>query len=154
MKIYLVQHGKAVDKEEDAARPLSSEGVEDVEAVAHFLAAQSFAIGEVWHSGKARAAQTAAHFHNRLAPNAELVERDDLGPSDDAKSAAKDLQRQSDDVMVVGHMPHLAKLAAYLLTQDEDADVVQFSKGGVVCLEEDGDRWRVVWMVVPELLVG
>lgn len=151
MRVYLVQHGKALDKEDDASRPLSPEGIEDVEAVGHFLAAQSFDIRQVWHSGKARAAQTAERLQKLMAPKAELVERDDLNPSDNVKLAAKEIEKQAQDVMVVGHMPHMSALAAYLLVGDDEADVVQFHKGGVVCLSNDEGHWQVVWVVVPEL---
>ena len=34
MKLYLVQHGQAVSKEEDPERPLSEQGREDVRRVA------------------------------------------------------------------------------------------------------------------------
>ncbi len=154
MRVYLVQHGKALDREDDAARPLSEEGIDDVEAVGHFLAAQALDIGQVWHSGKARAAQTAERLARLIAPQAELVERDDLSPTDSAKPVAKEIQKQSVNVMVVGHMTHISRLASYMVVGDEDADVVEFHKGGVVCLEGgDGCGWRVVWAVIPELFV-
>ena len=37
MKLYLVQHAKAVEKDVDSERPLSAEGRKDIEKVAAFL---------------------------------------------------------------------------------------------------------------------
>ncbi len=39
MQVYLVQHGLAMSKEEDASRPLSATGREEVERVAQAAAA-------------------------------------------------------------------------------------------------------------------
>ena len=62
----------------------------------------------------------------------------------------------TEDTMLVGHLPHLARLAGLLLTGDTDETVVHFQPGTVVCLErgENGDGWIVTWAVRPELLGG
>jgi phosphohistidine phosphatase len=53
----------------------------------------------------------------------------------------------------VGHLPFLSRLASRLLAGDEDADVVSFRKGGVVCLQRgETGRWSVAWMVVPDVV--
>jgi len=58
------------------------------------------------------------------------------------------------DVMIVGHLPFVSKLASLLLTGDESADTIAFQKGGIVCLERSAeDKWHVNWMVTPELLI-
>ncbi len=62
--------------------------------------------------------------------------------------------------MVVGHLPFMGRLAAYLVAGSEDAVVAAFQPGTVVCLERaDGDEdggggWALAWMVRPELLGG
>ena len=57
-----------------------------------------------------------------------------------------------DDVMIVGHMPFIGKLASALIAGDESADIIAFQQGGVVCLERDEDNiWRVKWMIIKEL---
>ncbi len=37
MKLYLVQHGKALSKEADPQRPLSEEGIREVKKMAEFI---------------------------------------------------------------------------------------------------------------------
>ena len=59
MKVYLVQHGKAVDKSVDPERPLSDEGTQQTQAVADFIASLNIKVECIWHSGKMRAHQTA-----------------------------------------------------------------------------------------------
>jgi phosphohistidine phosphatase len=56
--------------------------------------------------------------------------------------------------MIVGHLPHLARLASLLITGSETLEVAAFQQGGVVCLEHDraGESWRIKWMLVPEIL--
>jgi len=55
--------------------------------------------------------------------------------------------------MIVGHLPFLGRLAALLLTGNADNEVVAFQFGCVVCLSgDDSGRWKLEWMMVPELL--
>ena len=60
---------------------------------------------------------------------------------------------RTDDLMIVGHLPFLGMLAALLLAGDEDADLVAFQCGAIVCLEGSGrSRFRLRWLVTPELV--
>lgn len=153
MKVFLIQHGSALDKEENPDRPLSAKGVRDVEAVALFLQTAGVTTGALWHSGKTRAKQTAERLAFRIAPSAEPVEQEGLGPEDPVGPVLERLAEEGVDTAVVGHLPFLSKLASLALTGGEDAQVVAFRKGGVVCLEsEDGRAWQVRWMLVPDLL--
>jgi phosphohistidine phosphatase len=153
MRLYLVQHGEAVEKEEDPERPLSSKGKKDVEAVGRFLSKAGVRASRVWHSGKARARQTAEILACHLAPKAILEQRAGLDPKDEPGIAAKDVERCGDDLIVAGHLPHLERLAGQLLAGKEKAAPVAFERGGVVALERAGDAaWRIVWMIVPSLL--
>jgi phosphohistidine phosphatase len=55
--------------------------------------------------------------------------------------------------MLVGHLPHLARLAARLTCGDQDKMVVNFKMGGMVCLSRlEGNQWAVEWMLIPALM--
>jgi len=55
--------------------------------------------------------------------------------------------------MLVGHLPHLSRLASRLICGDEERKVVSFQMGGVVCLERDAEgNWSVRWALTPELV--
>jgi hypothetical protein len=48
-------------------------------------------------------------------------------------------------------MPHLDKLSSLLLAGDETAGIIQFRMGGVVCLEKE-EKWKLKWVLTPELI--
>jgi len=153
MKIYLMQHGKPVSKEEDPDRPLSEQGKNDVERMADFLQRAGVSIENVLHSGKTRARQTAEIMVSRLNPGLEPQEKDGLSPLDDVKEIANHIRDAKKDLLIVGHLPHLAKLPSLLVAGSESVLVVSFQQGGVVCLGKDEEaRWSVAWMLVPEIL--
>jgi phosphohistidine phosphatase len=153
MRLYLVQHGKAMSKGEDPRRPLTNEGRHEAGKVARFIAPLNLEIGELWHSGKPRAEQTAAIYANVVAADTGPTAREGLAPDDDAALLCDELTAASDDVMIVGHMPFLAKLAALLLTGHESPLAVAFRNAGIVCLGRTEDsRWQLEWAVTPDLL--
>lgn len=154
MRLYLVQHGESKSKEEDPDRPLTDAGRADVAAVAAFLAAQpEIRLGRILHSGKTRARQTAEILGERLSVREGVEAADGLDPLADAGVWAARLGGLEEDLMLVGHLPHLSRLASLLLCGDADRELVRFRQGGVVSLGRDEAlAWSVRWMVVPELV--
>ena len=153
MKLYLVQHAKAAPKEVDPERPLTEEGLRDVERIAQFVKPLSLCVGYLWHSGKKRAVQTAEVLAEVVKINKTHTARDGLGPSDDVTPVQIGLLSSQDDIMIVGHLPFLSKLASLLLAGSESAETVAFKQGGIVCLSRcNENKWQIDWMVIPELL--
>ncbi len=154
MDLYLVQHGQATSKEEDPQRPLSETGRRDVERVARFLAAQRTAtFSRINHSGKARTAQTAEIIRGYLLGIETVEQADHLDPLADPLIWADRLAKGFDGLMLVGHLPHLDRLAAALVAGDTERSVVAFEMGGIVCLNRDErGTWRIGWMITPRLL--
>jgi len=151
MKLYLVQHAKAVDKDVDAERPLSAEGKEDMKKVGAFLKAKPLSVARLWHSRKLRAGQTADVLAKTVEVTGKTEERKELGPNDDVRAVADELNAESASIMLVGHMPFVGRLASLLLTGSEQAGVVRFTQGCVVCLGRDQDgKWLIEWMITPE----
>ena len=148
MKVYLVQHAKPKPEEEDPQKPLSEQGRADTQKVAEF--AKNIKVNKIQHSGKLRAQQTAEILGKSLG--VDVVKADSLEPMADTQIWANRLEEQSEDVMLVGHLPHLAKLASQLLTQNQEKPVISFKQGGIVCLEKTERGWQVAWMVTPDLL--
>jgi phosphohistidine phosphatase len=154
MNLYLVQHAQAKSAEEDPERHLSKQGQADIEKVATFVAKHvTLKVDRISHSGKARARQTAEILAKHLNPPPGVSVADGLEPLADPSIWTKRLADEKEDLMLVGHLPHLDKLAAKLICQDQNTSVVAFQMGGIVCLERDdtGD-WRVRWMVTPAML--
>jgi phosphohistidine phosphatase len=153
MKLYLVQHGNALSKEQDPQRPLSEKGIADLNRVVDFIKPMNIAVDYIWHSEKKRAIQTAKILAGVVKVNKDVKARDGLSPNDDVNVLERELVSIEGDIMVVGHMPFLGRLASLLLSGSETADTVKFQQGGIVCLSYDEESgWQVQWMIVPEIL--
>lgn len=152
MNLYLVQHAESMPKDQNPERPLSDKGRADMERMAGwFSSSNAFRPSRILHSGKLRAQQTAEALAGGIDIVAEAVEG--LAPLDDPAIWADRLTGMSESLVLVGHLPHLSKLASRLLSGDEEAGVVAFQMGGIVCLQrgEEGD-WSLAWMVTPDLI--
>ena len=154
MRLYLVQHSKATPKEHDPRRPLTDEGRHEAARMACFIARLNLKIGELCHSGKPRAEQTAEIYAGAVALGNRPTAREGLAPNDNVALLRDELAVASEDVMIVGHMPFVARLATLLLTGYESPPVIAFKNAGIVCLgrTEDG-RWQVEWVVTPDMLL-
>lgn len=154
MRLYLVQHGLAKDESEDAERPLSDQGREDVTRTAGFLSLfEKPRPAKILHSGKLRAEQTARMFAE--AWGGILVEQTlDLAPNDDPSTWSAHLASMNSDLMLVGHLPHMQRLASLLIAGDPDREAIQFRNSGVVCLEKRSAGWTLLWQINPTLFYG
>ena len=149
--IYLVHHGEAVPAEVDAQRPLTAAGLGAVERLARETARRGAAPVEVWHSGKLRARQTGEASRQACNPTAAFTMVRGLRPADPSDILADRLAGETRDLLLVGHMPLIARLLRRLLAR---ADERPFPLHGIVALEPDpaGDvtRWRESWRLGPD----
>ena len=151
MKLYLVQHADALGKDIDPDRPLSQRGKDDIEKMAQFLEG-SVHLDEVVHSGKTRAKQSADLLAGTLAPDVSPCEIHCIGPNDPVEVFARETLQAGKSLMVVGHLPFMSKLVAFLTTGSTNT-VTEFVPGSMICLSTDEvDEWQIQWMVRPELL--
>lgn len=153
MKVYLVQHGEACSKEQNPDRPLTEKGEVDVRRLADFLGRAGIRVGKVIHSGKLRAQQTAEYLAYAMAPGVELEISGLINPNDNP--GAFDWQSGSweQDVLVVGHLPFMARLVSHLVIDDDEQIITTFTPGSIVCLELSTDKpAQICWMIRPELL--
>lgn len=154
MNLYLVQHAESTPKDENPDRPLSAQGKDDITRMAGWFAASNAPPPtQVLHSGKLRAQQTAQELAEALDLSEAVQPADGLAPLDPARIWVERLLQTGSDLMLVGHLPHLSRLSSVLLAGDEEAGVVRFHMGGVVCLRRDEDgAWSLAWMVIPDLI--
>ncbi|MCH7558218.1 MAG: phosphohistidine phosphatase SixA [Planctomycetes bacterium] len=154
MKLYLVQHAKAASKDADPQRPLTEEGRRDIQKVAAFIKPLNLSVDYLWHSGKKRAVQTSEFLAEVVKINETQIIHDGLGPNDDVTALKNELISARQDIIIVGHLPFLSKLASLLLTGCESSNTVAFKQAGIVCLDYSGDnQWQLDWLIIPELLV-
>jgi phosphohistidine phosphatase len=151
MELYLVQHGEAKPESEDPERPLTERGRREVERVARHAARTGARPAEIRHSGRRRAEETAALLARHLRPARGVRAVAGLGPNDDPAATREAIEREAEPLCIVGHLPHLSRLASLLLAGDPEREILAFRMGGMVYLERADGRWRVRWAVVPEV---
>ena len=152
MWLYLVQHGEAASEDEDPERPLTERGVVDVHRVARKAAESGIVTAvQVIHSGKTRARQTAEAWGQALG--VPVDQGNDLSPRADASIWAMRVAAQEEDLMLVGHLPHLAELAGLLLAGDKQRTIVAFQQGDLVGLQQIDGRWSVSLVLPPPAVV-
>jgi len=135
MKLYLVQHAEALSKETDPNRPLSEKGHRDAAKMAAFLLQAGVQVDEVVHSGKTRAEQTADVLSKSVWQGNDAIELPGLSPNDSTDHLMHSAETAGGDLMAVGHLPFMGRMAARCLTGSEDGASVAFEPGAVLCLE-------------------
>ncbi len=152
MKLYLIQHGEAKPESEDPERSLTARGEREVVAVSKMAAGLQIRLSKIYHSGKLRAKQTAEIIANALKISDLVRPAQGLNPNDDIHPWAEQISEENEDLMLVGHLPFLEKLTSFLLRGDENARLVLFRYGAIVCLDQKEDkRWAVRWILTPEM---
>jgi phosphohistidine phosphatase len=144
MWLYLVHHADAVSPDVDPARPLSASGHTQAQSVADRVAGRTAKPAAVWHSGKLRARQTAEIYWRRCNPIATFTASRGLQPEADPRTIRDALVGEADDLMIVGHYPHLPALLQ-LLTGEGRA----FPQHGAVALERVETTWVERWREAP-----
>jgi phosphohistidine phosphatase len=150
MQLILVRHADALPKDVDPERPLSEAGRDQAERTADAAWRLGLSPEAIVHSGKARARQTAEILAAALTPPGGLVEQKDaLAPKADPQLAADLAGAAEGTLLLVGHLPHLARLVSLLLTGDADRETVSLAAAALVHLERAGDAWRLRALIPP-----
>lgn len=152
MAIYLVQHGKSLPKEQDPQKGLSSEGVKQTKLIAQVAAQYNIQVTSIAHSGKTRAAQTAQIFADALHPLAGVRTIDGIAPMDDVWPFATSIDIASDE-LIIGHLPFMERLVAYLITGQFERPVFRMQNSGIICLDHYPDTTQIVikWALMPNV---
>ncbi|HVP78570.1 MAG TPA: phosphohistidine phosphatase SixA [Thermodesulfobacteriota bacterium] len=151
MRLYLVQHGEAKAEAEDLERSLTNRGEEETRKVSVGAKRLNIRPSRIHHSGKKRAEQTARIIAGAIGLSAQLGRG--LNPNDDIRPWAERISGETEDLMIVGHLPFLEKLASFLVCGDEGAKAVMFRYSAIVCLEKkESGRWVVERVLKPEMV--
>jgi phosphohistidine phosphatase len=146
--IYFVQHGIARPAEVDQKRPLSDIGNAEVHKVATSLREHKVPIRKICHSGKLRAKQTATIFSEILGV-AQLTELSGMAPNDNPAQLIE--QISEDGVMYIGHLPHLSRVVAQLVSGDATYPLVKFQNAAVLCMEMDESSAAIKWFITADM---
>jgi len=152
MALFLLQHGKSLSKDKDPNKGLSEAGIDETERIAQVAKGYGVHVSSIAHSGKTRARQTADIFASALKPEGGLQEISGLNPLDDV-TAVSDSIDSTEDRMLVGHLPFMERLTAYLITGSIERPVFKFQNSGIVCLDTDPvtGSWVIKWALMPHI---
>ncbi|MCB2192447.1 MAG: histidine phosphatase family protein [Deltaproteobacteria bacterium] len=156
MEIYLMQHGPNLPKEQDPQEGLSPEGTKVVTRTAVALARLALRPGLIIASPKDRACQSAEIVARALNYDLEEILISDLvkamaEPGDTLQFLAT--HQEQAPLLVVGHLPNLAKVAAGLLSAAGQAKV-DFQRGGICAIEVEElprGKGKLLWYLPPEI---
>ena len=152
MALYLVQHGQSLSKDVDPDQGLSEKGVAETERIAEVAKNYHINVGKILHSVKTRARKTADILASALNPTESVKEVEGLKPMDDVAAFAASLNPDT-NTLLVGHLPFMERMTAYLVTGSIDKPVFKFQNSGIVCLDKDPETgsWVIVWTLMPNI---
>jgi len=152
MKLLLVRHGQAASELHDPEQRLSPTGKDEAKRLGALLKERMLVPAKIFHSGKARAKQTAEILAAALGV-AEVAEKPGLKPNDPVTPIADELMSREPDIMLTGHLPHLGKLAALLLSGSENGPAPEFGSATCAVLKRTGKgdetKWSLVEVIRP-----
>jgi len=161
MKILLLRHGIAEDGRSgmrDADRALTAEGIAQLEEVAAGLAAADVRVDDLRSSPLRRAVETARLVRKAVRFDGEARIEPDLEPDGaiDRAVALLETVARTSTVMLVGHLPHLSLLAAWLVGARGHA--VHLKKAGLVRIDLEGKLGQgageLRWLLTPSWMVS
>ena len=144
--LFLVRHGVALPESRDPLRPLSEAGQKEIERVGKFLSSHLPEIDEILHSNKLRARQTAEILGHYFNPAHGLRETGGLHPTDDPSVWLDELNTLKVNLMLVGHLPFMARLSSLLTTGKPNSVSIAFYPGTVAALGTSGNDWSIEWV--------
>jgi phosphohistidine phosphatase len=152
MALYLVQHGQSLPKDVDPDQGLSEKGVAETERIADVAKNYEIKVGQILHSVKTRARKTADILASALNPTGGVKEIEGLKPMEDVAAFAASLNPDT-NTLLVGHLPFMERMTAYLVTGSIDKPVFKFQNSGIVCLDQDPDSesWIIIWTLMPKI---
>lgn len=166
MKLILFRHAIAMDREEaakmkiaDPDRPLIPKGKAKLLEMVKWLKKNEAQVDLIVTSPYRRAQQTTEEILKAYKIKSAAVCAE-VTPEDPPQAFAewlKQYAKSSRTICLVGHEPHLSRLASWALSGQVES-FIELKKSGALCLEVDelkqlGPRsGRLKWMVSPKIV--
>lgn len=160
MKLYIVRHGIAIDREDpkspvDPERYLTDEGIEKTKQVAKGVAGMGVTADLLVSSPYVRAMQTAEIFAGALDyPKQKIRQTETLLPGAEPARFFQELakQKESASVFCFGHAPQLDELIAAAVGCKHA--ITALKKAGVALIELkrlSPPSGLLVWLAIPKM---
>lgn len=164
MNLFVLRHGVAVERDpdsfpDDSRRPLTLKGEDRVRLVCDAMQALELSFDRILASPYLRARQTAEILATSLGLRRGLEYCDELKPEGDPKALIRFVNRirpAPEDLIFVGHEPHLSGLVSLLISGHPDA-TLDLKKNGLAKLEVSpklkfGKCATLNWLLTPRQL--
>ncbi|MCS5708414.1 phosphohistidine phosphatase SixA [Candidatus Berkiella cookevillensis] len=153
MKVILVRHGEAVEGAVDALRHLTEHGEEQIQTIADYLSKNAISFSKCYYSGRERTKQTAKIICEQISPHTKLEILTLLEPNANPQALINRLSHFNEDILLVGHLPHVQDFVSELLSQNEmrDLNKIIFHPGSMLILStEDHVNWHIEHYLNPD----
>lgn len=137
VKLYLMQHALAHSAAENPDRPLNPAGIDQAKATSRGIRRLGLSFDLIITSPRRRAHRTAALIAEGVRfPYSDILTTEAVLPDRSPQNLLDLLQGEPSDsrVLVVGHLPHLEKLASTLLQGGE----LLIENAGLSCFDMTG----------------
>ncbi len=166
MRIYLLRHGTAIEREEaqakgisDPDRSLVARGREKNLKMLQWFKSQGIQFDAMLVSPYKRAQQTAEQLRPLLvgAHHPNLVELIPSAPVSAFAQWLKSIHKNYTSMLVVGHEPMLSSFASWLCSGSQES-FIDLKKSGCICLEIESlsdlnaRSAELKWIVSPKQL--
>ncbi len=157
MEIYLMQHGPALPKDKDPEEGLSPEGEARIQASGEALKRMGVTFDAILSSPKKRSKQTAAIVAEKVGFSSDkIMETKKVKAMTPAEETVQALSEVSgaEQVLIAGHLPSVAEVASFLLTEGSKA-AIQFEMGGCCRIDAEGlptHSGSLRWYLTPAQL--
>ncbi len=131
MKLYLMRHGEAEGVYGGDEPALTARGKAEVNRIGEALSSMDIQLDHIYQSGKLRARQTAEMIKSKLGGDILISKKEGLKPNDPVSAFVGNLKDIKENILIVGHLPFIAKLASYLLAETESDHMIAFRTSSV-----------------------
>jgi len=152
MNLYILRHGEALDSPQyaDSERPLSNHGLQQAAAVGRFFRDQGIRLDHVFCSPLLRARQTVEILF-RESGATPINTTDALVSSSDPRLILQEIRTlDCEEILLVGHEPHLGKTVSLLLGL-EDRTLVEMKTCSLACVATvaapSPGRGKLRWLI-------
>lgn len=167
MDLFIIRHAIAEDRlqfhlksPDDSQRPLTEEGRRKFKKLAKRFQKLMGEVDIIVSSPYRRARQTAKLLQEHY-PDVNLILSPALTPDADLQEFSawckKNLRKTDSRIVIVGHEPHLSKLASWLVFGSSVSRIL-LKKGGGVAIRIDGPvgpkTGLLQWVVTPRSLTA
>jgi phosphohistidine phosphatase len=120
--------------------------------MAAWAAAADIQVDEIRHSGKLRAQQTAEILAEHLGTKSQAIPG--LAPNDDPADIAMAINSEASNIMLVGHLPFLERLAALLTVGSTASSIVALDAAALLELTRTDEGWKATCLMLPRQMAG